>query len=127
MIYILNGKSYVTKSSNSCDGCVFEREPIEFCRDSGAHEICTRPPTVIFVEASAQTQDGTTASYYQLPEDAKELQDLISFKNMNAQVGEAFRSLYRMNDCPHSDAIRNCNKVIFYMQAEITRLKKYGP
>jgi hypothetical protein len=71
------------------------------------------------------TSDGTTASYYQLPENAKELQDLISYKNMNAQVGEAFRSLYRFGESSHSDRVRDCKKVIFYMQAELARLLKY--
>lgn len=44
---------------------------------------------------------------------------------MNAQVGEAFRSLYRFGEASHSDRIRECNKVIFYMQAEIERINTY--
>ena len=36
--------------------------------------------------------DGSTAKYYELPKNARELQDLISYKNMNAQIGEIFRS-----------------------------------
>ena len=36
------------------------------------------------------TSDGSTASYYELPPGAKELQDLISHRNMNAQDGEIF-------------------------------------
>ena len=39
--------------------------------------------------------DGSTAVYYQLPEGAVELQDLISHKNMNAQDGEIFRTMLR--------------------------------
>lgn len=70
--------------------------------------------------------DGSTASYYELPEGAAELQDLISYKNMNAQVGEAFRSLYRMGGADHSNRIRDCKKVIFYMNAELERMEKYG-
>jgi hypothetical protein len=70
--------------------------------------------------------DGSTASYYQLPEEAKELQDLISYRNMNAQIGEAFRSLYRYGRSSHSDQKRDCKKVIYYMTAELERLEKYG-
>ena len=69
--------------------------------------------------------DGSTASYYELPEGATELQHLISYRNMNAQVGEAFRSLYRMGSASHSDRMRDCKKVIFYMQAELDRMEKY--
>ena len=70
--------------------------------------------------------DGSTASYYELPPGATELQDLISYRNMNAQVGEAFRSLYRYGQSDHSDKLRDAKKVIFYMQAEVARLEKYG-
>jgi hypothetical protein len=73
-----------------------------------------------------QTSDGSTASYYELPPEAKELQDLISYKNMDAQVGEAFRALYRFGESSHSDKMRDAKKVIFYMQAEIDMLAKYG-
>lgn len=72
------------------------------------------------------TSDGSTASYYELPAGATELQDLISFRNMNAQVGEAFRALYRLGSASHSDRRRDIKKVIFYMQAELARMDKYG-
>jgi len=70
--------------------------------------------------------DGSTAKHYELPAGATELKHLIWFKNMNAQVGEAFRSLYRLNDCPHSDTKRNLRKVIAYCEQELERLEKYG-
>ena len=69
--------------------------------------------------------DGSTASYYELPPGATELQHLISYKNMNGQVAEAFRSLYRFGESSHSSRIRDARKIIFYMQAEIERIKKY--
>lgn len=68
--------------------------------------------------------DGSTASYYQLPEDAKELQDLISFKDMNAQTGEIFRAVYRYGVASHSDKLRDAKKIKFYIDAEIKRLEK---
>jgi len=39
--------------------------------------------------------DGSTANYYQLPKGARELQHLISYKNMNGQIAEMFRACYR--------------------------------
>jgi hypothetical protein len=69
--------------------------------------------------------DGSTARYYELPAGATELQHLISYRNMNAQVGEAFRSLYRYGQAEHSDKLRDAKKVLFYMQAEVERLEKY--
>ena len=66
--------------------------------------------------------DGSTASYYELPKDAKELQDLISHKNMNAQIGEIFRACYRYGEVEHSAMLRDAKKIKFYAEAEIKRL-----
>lgn len=75
---------------------------------------------------SSNKSDGSSADYYKLPPKAAELQDLISYKNMNAQVGESFRSLYRYGESSHSDQLHDAKKVIFYMQAEVKRLQLYG-
>ena len=67
--------------------------------------------------------DGSTASYYELPEGATELQDLISYRDMNAQIGEIFRACYRYGQASHSDRLRDANKMKFYAEAEIARIK----
>ena len=67
--------------------------------------------------------DGSTASYYELPARASELQDLISHKNMNSQVGEIFRAAYRYGESSHSDELRDAKKIKFYIDAEIKRLE----
>tara|TARA_R110000782_G_scaffold182661_1_gene272983 strand:+ start:134 stop:1009 length:876 start_codon:yes stop_codon:yes gene_type:complete len=66
--------------------------------------------------------DGSTASYYVLPKGATQLQDLISHKNMNAQVGEIFRACYRYGQSSHSDELRDAKKILFYIEAELRRL-----
>lgn len=68
--------------------------------------------------------DGSTADYYELPIDATELQHLISHKDMNAQIGEIFRSCYRYGQASHSDQLRDAKKIKFYIEAEIDRLTK---
>ena len=70
----------------------------------------------------AGRSDGSTASYYELPAGAKELQDLISYKNMNAQIGEIFRACMRYGESSHSDELRDAKKIKFYIDAEIKRL-----
>lgn len=74
---------------------------------------------------AAQTSDGSTASYYELPSGAAELQDLIAYRNMNAQMGEIFRACYRYGQVAHSPKARDLKKIIFYAQAELDRLAKY--
>ena len=74
------------------------------------------------MQVSAGTSDGSTASYYELPDGAAELQDLISHKNMNSQIGEIFRAAYRYGESSHSDELRDAKKIRFYIDAEIKRL-----
>jgi len=69
------------------------------------------------------TSDGSTASYYELPSYAEELQDLISYKRMNAQMGEIFRATYRYGEVAHSDQKRDIKKILFYAKAELSRLE----
>lgn len=67
--------------------------------------------------------DGSTAAYYELPQDATELQHLIAHKNMNAQIGEIFRACYRYGEVEHSEMLRDAKKILFYAKAEIERLE----
>lgn len=94
-----------------------------------------RPAGTIAVKAKAPPKDvgpaqevtyvsdGSTASYYELPPKATELQDLISYKDMNAQIGEIFRACYRYGEVNHSTKLRDAKKILFYAQAEIERLE----
>jgi len=70
--------------------------------------------------------DGSTANYYELPDNPRELQDLISYKNMNGQMAEIFRAVYRYGEVEHSPRLRDAKKIKFYIDAEISRLEKYG-
>ena len=67
--------------------------------------------------------NGGSTDYYKLPSSATDLQDLIEFKNMNFAQGNIFKAIYRLNDSHHSDNIRDLNKVIWFAQREISRLK----
>jgi hypothetical protein len=74
--------------------------------------------------ADPSISDGSTADYYQLPKSASQLQDLISEKDMNAQLGEIFRACYRYGEVSHSSKLRDAKKIQFYISAEIERLQK---
>ena len=76
------------------------------------------------VTTSQGRSDGSSADYYKLPEGCTQLQDLISHRDMNAQVGEIFRAMYRYGQASHSDQLRDAKKVKFYIEAEIARLEK---
>ena len=75
------------------------------------------------VHLAPNQSDGSTASYYELPSGSKELQDLISHKDMNSQIGEIFRACYRYGEAKHSSKLRDAKKIKFYIDAEIKRLE----
>ena len=83
------------------------------------------PRVVARRKEQVSTSDGSTATYYELPKEATELQHLISYKNMNAQLGEIFRSAYRYGNASHSDKLRDAKKIKFYIDAEIARLEQW--
>ena len=68
--------------------------------------------------------NGWSTNYYELPKGAKELQDLIEHKEMNFSVGNIFKACYRLGEKEGTDALYDLNKVIWYAQREIKRLKK---
>jgi hypothetical protein len=57
-------------------------------------------------------KSGGSTSYYELPDNAKELGDLINYKNMSHALGEIFCSAYRMKD--NGEEKRNIEKIIYY-------------
>ena len=87
-----------------------------------APQVTKTPPLAIKLADNARVSDGSTARYYELPDGAKELQDLISHKNMNSQIGEIFRAAYRYGESSHSNELRDAKKIKFYIDAEIKRL-----
>jgi PhoPQ-activated pathogenicity-related protein len=61
------------------------------------------------------------------PTDATMLQDVISYYDMNAQLGEIFRAIFRFGHVQHSEELRDAKKIKFYLNAELSRLRKYDP
>ena len=69
--------------------------------------------------------NGKSGSHYELPEGATELKHLIWYKNMNGQVAEAFRKLWRLGEGDRNDVVRDLNGVIAYCEQELERLDMY--
>ena len=66
---------------------------------------------------------GSTPDQYGLPIGAKELQDLIEYRDMNFAVGNIFKACYRLGFCSHSDAQRDLRKIIWFAERELNRLE----
>lgn len=74
-------------------------------------------PTTPITEAG-----GSNVKQYGLPKGAIELQDLIEHREMNFAIGNIFKACYRMDNCDHSDARRDLNKIIWFANRELKRL-----
>lgn len=68
--------------------------------------------------------NGGSSKYYVLPEYAKELQDLIEYRNMNAAVSNIFKAAWRLGAKDGIDEFYDLNKVIWYAVREINRRRR---
>lgn len=66
---------------------------------------------------------GSTPHQYSIPSDAKELQDLIEYRNMNFAIGNIFKACYRMGRKEGADELYDLNKIIFFAKREKKRIK----
>lgn len=65
---------------------------------------------------------GGSTHYYELPKNATELKHLIRHKKMSHPIGEAFCSLYRLND--NGEYKRNLEKAKYYIETELQYLEE---
>jgi hypothetical protein len=74
-------------------------------------------------EAKAQKLTGWSSNYYQIPESAKEIQDLIEHRDMNFSVGNIFKAAYRLGQKTGTTEEYDLEKIIWFAKREIERLK----
>lgn len=65
------------------------------------------------------TSDGSSAVYYEFPEDSRELIDLMEHKNMGYSQGNIFKASYRLGDKMGTTILYDLNKIIYFA----TRMK----
>ena len=61
---------------------------------------------------------GDGNDYYDLPLNALQLQDLIEFKNMNANIKDIFKACWRKGDKKRVDEIYDVEKMVYYSLRE---------
>ena len=69
--------------------------------------------------------NGGETDYWNLPENAKTINDLIEYKSMSFAQESIFKAAYRFGDKRHhSKPIRDLNKIIYYANRLIALLLK---
>jgi len=66
--------------------------------------------------------DGGSTTYYQIPEGATDLQDIIEFKKMEFGLGNIFKACYRYGDKDGTSKRYDMKKIIYFAQRELARL-----
>ena len=64
--------------------------------------------------------------YYELPEGAREIQDLIEYKSMNFALGNIFKAVYRIGQKPDNDRRYDLEKIIWFANRELKRINNDG-
>lgn len=67
---------------------------------------------------------GWSSHYYELPQGAEELQDLIEYRNMNFAVANIFKAAYRLGDKPGTSELYDLDKILWFAQREKARILK---
>ena len=73
---------------------------------------------------NSSINNGGSTSYYKLPTDAIDLQDLIEYNNMSWNIANIFKSCYRLGKQKHSNTERDLNKIIWFANRELKRIQK---
>jgi hypothetical protein len=67
--------------------------------------------------------DGKATAYYDFPDGANTLNDLIEHKSMSFAQGNIFKAAYRLNNKEGVDDTYDLNKIIYYAERMLANKK----
>jgi len=67
--------------------------------------------------------DGGSTAYYDLPKEAKDIGDLIEYRNMSFNVGNIFKACYRIGQKDGTTELYDLEKIVYFAQRELKRAK----
>ena len=127
----MDAKSVSLMPKRTCGYC--GAKALNVCTRNDAAKICSirdalleekdTPPAPVKSDAVVNSDGGTT-DYYNLPEDVKDLQDLIEYKEMNFSIGNIFKACYRYGQKNSIDAAYDLRKMIWFAERELKRIQK---
>lgn len=68
--------------------------------------------------------DGGSSSYYDIPEDTRDIGDLIEHRQMSFGVGNIFKACYRMGRKSGVDDEYDLRKIIYFAERELEYVKR---
>lgn len=70
-----------------------------------------------------KTSDGGSTDYYEIPNGAKDLGDLIEHKGMSFNIGNVFKACYRLEEKEGTSKEYDLRKIIYFAQRELNLLE----
>ena len=67
---------------------------------------------------------GLGNNYYNLPDDAHGIQDLIEWKKMDFSIGNIFKACYRFGEKPDTTKLYDAEKINWFSERIIAELKR---
>lgn len=67
--------------------------------------------------------DGGSTAYYDLPKEAKDIGDLIEYRDMSFNVGNIFKACYRIGQKDGTTELYDLEKIVYFAQRELKRAK----
>ncbi len=111
----------------ACEGCACD--DITVLKGAALPVICGYCQTKmhpVILPGAAQNNGGSTPGQYDLPPEAKEIQDLIEFRKMNFAVGNIFKAAYRLGIKKGVTPEYDLNKIIYFATRELKRISVGG-
>ena len=71
-----------------------------------------------------KTSDGGSSTYYNLPPNARDVDDLIEHKDMNYRIANIFKACYRYGEKAGTSQLYDLKKIMFFAQREVERLER---
>lgn len=93
-----------------------ETQPPVVQIDTGSVDIQLNPIVRPISSEEKIRSDGGSTKYYELPEGAKELNDLIEFKNMPFALANIFKACYRFGEKDGAEKLYDINKMIYFAE-----------
>lgn len=84
--------------------------------DGALERLAALPQQIGTIPVYSQTSDGGSTSYYELPDNATELNDLIEHKNMSFALGNIFKACYRFGEKDAASRLYDLNKIIYFAE-----------
>jgi hypothetical protein len=107
---------------STTDGPQYEEEPCGLLAEPDYDDL--RQAEIDDSIGSMSDVTGWSSDYYDLPGDAKGVQDLIEYREMNFAVGNIFKAAYRLGHKSNTTPIYDLDKIIWFATREKARQEK---